>query len=365
MSPRKRNKQNKGLPPNLYTTNGGTTYVYKRPDNKKRVALGSDRKEAIQAAKQANSLLMTGTNLVAKIMDQAGTLAAFIETYTTDIIPTKDLAQATLDNYTISLNSIKDSDLGNMAIDDIGLYDITEYLNDFTPRSSNQRRERLIDLFKHAIDRGQCNRKDNPAELKIKQVYKKTRQRHTEEGLQKILDYEKIPQWLTNAINLALITLQRREDLVKIKMPALDATVIDVIQKKTLKYDTGYLRITIGPELRKVITQCRLSGTFSTFLLHKKNKVTKERREKYDDWTEIAPVQITREFKKVVDASEAYKHLTPAERPTFHELRALGIKRYKDKGTNPQQLAGHAQEQMTKNYDAGHDEIRWVEVGTD
>jgi len=365
MSPRQRNKKNKGLPPNLYTDNDGATFRYKRPDNGVWVALGGDKAKAISAAKQANSQLMSGANLVAKILDQAGTLAAFIDTYTTDIIPTKELAKATLDNYTISLNSIKDSDLGKKAIDDINLYDITEYLNDFTPRSSNQRRERLIDLFKYAIDRGQCTRTDNPAELKIKQVYKKTRKRHTEQGLATIYNHKETPQWLRNAIDLALITLQRREDLVKIKMPALDAEVIEVIQKKTKKYDTGYLRISIGPELRNVISRCRLSGTFSTLLLHKKSKITEARRKKYDDCTEISPEQITREFKKCVDASEAYKHLQPKERPTFHELRALGIKRYKDKGTDPQALAGHASEQMTKNYDADHDEIRWVEVRTD
>lgn len=363
MSPRPRNKHNKALPPNLYSDNNGTTYRYRRPDTGTWHAMGSNKAEAIAAAKQLNSHLMAGANLVAKVLDQAGSLAAFIDIYNAEIIPTKKLAQATLDNYTISLNSIKQSDMAKKAMSDINLYDITQYLSGFTPRASNLRRERLVDLFTHAIDRGIC--KENPAEAKLKQIYEKTRKRHTEEGLRHIYEHEKTPQWLKNAIDLALITLQRREDIVKIKMPGKDEQTINVIQKKTQKYDTGYLRISIGPELKKVISRCRLSGTPSPFLLHKKNRCTKVNRDKREHWTEITPEQITREFKTVTDASGAYKHLTPAERPTFHELRALGIKRYKDKGIDPQQLAGHGSEQMTKNYDAGHDEIRWVEVATD
>ena len=362
MSPRKRKKENRGLPPNLYTVNGGTTYRYKRPDTGEWEAFGSNKKLAIDAAKQLNSILMQGTDLVAQVLGKKQSLAAFIETYTDNILPTYDLAEATLENYTISLNSIKNSDIALKPLNEIDLKDITAFLADFSPRSSNQRRERLVDIFKHAIDQGLT--KENPAELKLKQIYKKTRKRHTEDGLKKILEYNKTPQWLHNAIDLALITLQRREDLVKIKMPALDAEVIEVIQKKTRKHDTGYLRITIGPELQKVISRCR-DNTASPFLLHKENRCTEARRKKYEHWTEISPEQITREFKKVVDASEAYKHLTPAERPTFHELRALGIKRYKDKDIDPQQLAGHASKQMTKNYDADHEDIRWVEVSTD
>ncbi len=48
--------------------------------------------------------------------------------------------------------------------------------------------------------------------------------------------------------------------------------------------------------------------------------------------------------------------------PTFHEIRALGIKNYQDQGIDSQHLAGHASAQMTTNYDSRHEDIRWVEV---
>jgi hypothetical protein len=71
---------------------------------------------------------------------------------------------------------------------------------------------------------------------------------------------------------------------------------------------------------------------------------------------------VYRQFKKVRDELDIFKSIPVEQRPTFHEIRALGIKLYKDAGENPQGLAGHASEVMTKNYDSGHDEIRWVKV---
>lgn len=70
---------------------------------------------------------------------------------------------------------------------------------------------------------------------------------------------------------------------------------------------------------------------------------------------------VTRQSK----TEDSIQQIPIAERPSFHEIRALGVKLYKDAGLDPQHLAGHASAKMTKNYDAGHDEIRWVEVSVD
>ena len=74
-------------------------------------------------------------------------------------------------------------------------------------------------------------------------------------------------------------------------------------------------------------------------------------------WTQIKPEMITREFKEIADS-------LGIKSTSFHEIRALGIKRYKDMNKDPQQLAGHSSAKMTKNYDSDHEEIRWVETET-
>ena len=74
------------------------------------------------------------------------------------------------------------------------------------------------------------------------------------------------------------------------------------------------------------------------------------------------PETISRVFKKVRDKTAIFKNTPMNERPTFHEIRALGIKAMKDAGENPQYLAGHSSQQMTRNYDSGHNSIRWIET---
>lgn len=68
-----------------------------------------------------------------------------------------------------------------------------------TPRTANQCRALLIDIFNHAASKGLCP--DNPAASTINRIEKKQRKRHTIEGLKAIR--EKSPAWLQNAIDLA------------------------------------------------------------------------------------------------------------------------------------------------------------------
>ncbi|CAI8799418.1 MULTISPECIES: integrase [Pseudomonas] len=67
-------------------------------------------------------------------------------------------------------------------------------------------------------------------------------------------------------------------------------------------------------------------------------------------------------------AAHAYDHVPAGERPTFHEIRALGTWLYERKKfpqESFQALTGHADEKVTKHYQEGHDEkkIEYVELG--
>ncbi|WP_345891488.1 tyrosine-type recombinase/integrase [Pseudomonas chlororaphis] len=70
------------------------------------------------------------------------------------------------------------------------------------------------------------------------------------------------------------------------------------------------------------------------------------------------------------DAAHAYDHIPAGERPTFHEIRALGAWLYEQQKF-PQEyiqaLMGHADEKMTKHYQKGHTEkeIVYLEVSAD
>jgi integrase len=215
-----------------------------------------------------------------------------------------------------------------------------------------------IDIFKAAAGRGFIEA--NPAELTLKPTSKKARKRLTLEQYGMILNAA--PDWLRHAMRLALCTLQRRGDVTMMRFDQIRDGVLYLIQEKTKKHDAGYLRIEIGPTLAAIITDCR-DDIASPYLVHRRPE-RHIKRAGCDHWTQVTPEMVSREFQSVRDALQEFQSMPENQRPTFHEIRALGIKLYKDKGEDPQALAGHSSGKMTKNYDSGHDEIRWMTVRT-
>lgn len=89
-----------------------------------------------------------------------------------------------------------------------------------------------------------------------------------------------------------------------------------------------------------------------------------------DHWTSVTPDYLTKEFSKARDAAQAYDHVPAGERPTFHEIRALGAWLYEQQEFPQayiQAFMGHADEKMTRHYQDGHDtkQIEYVEVGAE
>ena len=68
---------------------------------------------------------------------------------------------------------------------------------------------------------------------------------------------------------------------------------------------------------------------------------------------------MTKHFSKARDQSNLFNDLPSQERPTFHEIRSLGIKLYEDAGVDAQALAGHTDRKMTEQYKIGH-EVEWT-----
>lgn len=80
-------------------------------------------------------------------------------------------------------------------------------------------------------------------------------------------------------------------------------------------------------------------------------------------YTQVLPEQLTRAFGRAFEASGVCVS-TGRTRPTFHEIRSLGIALYRRAGWSEEQvqaLMGHASERMTQAYMAGH-EAPWTDV---
>ena len=190
------------------------------------------------------------------------------------------------------------------------------------------------------------------------------RQRHTVEGVQKILDAETTPPWLKRAIRLALLSLQRREDLVTWERAAVDMSrnVIRVSPGKTENYSTPiHLEIEMGADLRAVVQECLKEPIASPYLICYQPKARKrEQIEAKLHWSAVTDDYLTKEFRKARDLAKAYDHIeNPKARPTMHELRALGSWLYEQQGFSTeyvQALLGHATPEMTAYYQDGHEQ---------
>jgi integrase len=73
---------------------------------------------------------------------------------------------------------------------------------------------------------------------------------------------------------------------------------------------------------------------------------------------------------KARDAAHAYDYIEPVERPTFHEIRALGSWLYEQQEFPEeyvQALLEHSDAKMTRHYQEGHTEktIEYQTVGAD
>lgn len=350
MTPRPRKRANKALPLNLYQAKikGRAYFSYKHPITGKVHGMGTNKAEAIEAAKQLNSILIKPSDLVSSILGSE-TLDRHIDWFKAEIIPTREYSAKTLEMYETKFRQLKEG-LGNVNLEHIDVRDVSRVMESLTPRSAQQLRQVAVDLFSTAQGRGLIE--SNPAELTNKPVAKKQRKRLTKEQFD--LVHEKAPLWLQNAMDLALITLQRREDITLMKFEDVREGYLYIVQGKTKKHDTGYLKIKVGTELDKLIKRCR-DNVASPYLVHREPE--KRVRREGMHWTQIKPEMITRGFKLVSDK-------LGIKSTSFHEIRALGIKRYKDKGLEAQRLAGHSSEKMTKNYDSGHSDIRWIEAET-
>lgn len=373
---RPRKKGYKDLPINLYFDKTKKMYRYIHPDTKKPYWMGKDKIKAMDAARILNSILIKEVDLVEKVLEMGVSLKdftdnRFIAVVLKERLSENKLSKVTYNGYLRQLKHIKNK-LGQRVLSSFTVKDIADYLNDLPKINSNRHRSLLVQIFKYARAEGLID--DNPAEQTIKRSEKKKRHKLTLEGYEVIYNHEKTPKWLKNAMKLALKSLQRREDIVNFEKKHLkkETILVDenpveveffyVVQQKTEKHgESAYIKILVGPEFKEAIREC-YDDTLSPYLVHRLPKKSYASKVKKHH-TQVLPDYLTKEFARIRDLTKFFDDIPPKERPTFHEIRSLGMSEYKKKGIDPQKLAGHMTAEMTKHYLKGHD-IVWTEVAS-
>jgi len=407
MAPRKRRKDRKDWPANLHAApraDGRQYFYYLRPDLPKdhperfcKMGYVSES-EAKDAARQLNQVFAPGGPLASRIIakakgEQVDTIGDWCDKMTADVLKKRringhPLSARTLDEYGRLYRNIKADEIGKLPMEGAEQKDLADFLEKVgsTAEVFNKYRTRLIDLYANAISAGV--RVDNlPARILPADKDAKKRKRITlpgdkpgAVGIDGIDAYRAIWEMADHAtrcaMELELNALQRREEIHSWRHDWSREEVHDgqrerwvyIRISKTHKHGVAaYVRI---PEsmpvvhsefgaktLGELIRKCASDGVLCPYLVHRRPKRVKKAKDRSHPF-QLTASQISRGFAEARDAAGIYAHLPPEQRPTFHELIALGEHLRIKQGWAVQQiqrLRGHTKESTTVLYLEGHE----------
>ena len=253
------------------------------------------------------------------------------------ILDGRNLKPKTIEIKTYLIKVIRQQ-IGDNPLTQITPPDITKLIKIYTDQdkapSAKCMYHLLKDIFREAYAQGWNDR--NPAEpIKCPKVVVK-RSRMTLSEFKKILnEAEKTGNKIIHdAMTLALVTGQRRSDIAEMKKSNVKRNYLLVDQYKT----GAKVALPIKLECKKIGTSLRdiIESADNDFLVSRNNE-----KIKLDD--------ITRQFSRLRDRvfNRDYWTGTPT---TFHEIRSLAERLYREQRIDTMTLLGHKSQQMTDKY---------------
>ncbi|WP_271270521.1 tyrosine-type recombinase/integrase [Aliamphritea hakodatensis] len=380
MSPRRNDKA-----PHLKVVNkpNGRRYFYYRMPNGDLEPLKTDsEQEAIEAANALTTALRASGTLVEKVLNLADNpqpynprnppMMQVIDEYMNNMLAVKleqgKISQQTFDGKQLVVNEYNTL-LGKTPCQQVTTFDLAQHLKSRSGHVQNKHIPLLKELFRYAIAEGY--RDNNPAtELQPKVAEPRQRKRHTLEGFQKVRTFA--PEWIQRTMDIALYSLQRRSDLIAMHRDHVNRAnkSIKILQQKTRNYSNPvYIQISMGDALWNAVDSSLSSNIPCPYLVHcRPVRMSAKVRDAKPHPFAVLPDYLSKQFSKARDASGAYDHLPKRERPTLHDIRALGILMYFKAGYSLEYimaLAGHGKVTTTEHYIAGHEQIRPVAVNAD
>lgn len=347
---RPRSAGRRDLPPNLEEHSSGL-YRYRHPVTRDYHYLSRDKAASIEAAVQLNAILGRRQSLVDAVVDPRGkAFNKVLEWFRDQKLPELKLAPKTRTEKA-RMVEVLIAKADAKPIDEMTVLDCNEMLDRVTKggRARSIYRTLMVQVFAKAGAKGWTA--DNPAARTEDTEPEKERLPLTLEWFQAIR--AAAPAELQCAMELALQTLQRREDVSVMEVPRAGEP-IRLVQQKTGKA----LEIPVSGEIQGVIDRARSLNVVCPFIVRMKPK----RRARQEQaraagrrhFAQLLPEQITRGFAEARDTLDVFKRMPKTKRPSFHEIRGLGGKLYKElMGWTDQQvqaLMGHEDVGMTRDY---------------
>lgn len=366
MAPRPRNQGSKDLPPNLYRKtdrrNGVTYYTYRDPVTGRMFGLGKEKESAVREAVAANSAEVLKpaleTRMAAPKVERGKTFSEWLVDYKVDYAE-KELSIHTTRNFYSRVKRLE-VQFGHMAVREIKTMDIAAYLTGLAKEGkanmSKAMRSILRDIFAEGIAAGVCE--SNPVDATKAARTKVTRERLSLELWKAIYATTDRP-WLKHAMELALLTGQRRDDIRSMLFKHEKDGFLHIVQSKTgarLRISTAIRLEVLDVDLATVIKRCR-DQVLSQHLVHY-TKPNGRVKAGYPVTLEV----LTRQFAKERDrAAAAYGIPLSEHPPSFHEMRSLSARLHAAEGRDPQKLLGHRTAAMTDVYRDSRG-TEWIDV---
>ncbi|PLY37326.1 integrase [Pectobacterium carotovorum] len=338
------------LPRNLTYRKKYKSFYWRNPLTGKEISLGQiARRDAVSQAIEANSFIEQSFSPVALIeklkVKKELTMAEWLERYDV-IIQRRDLAANTYKTRSGQLATIQQS-LGGKILKEITTKEIAEFLEIYLQQEKLSMaagfRSVLSDIFREAIVEGRID--NNPVlSTRTPQPNVKRERLGLEQYKAIRCAAKKQALWFQLAMDLALVTGQRREDVAAIKFSDIVDDRLLVEQGKTGNKLAIPLDLTIdaiGLRLCDVIEQCRNSS--------KTDYMISVGIRKNNPNGAVELNGLTKGFVKARKASGIELDENP---PTFHEIRSLAGRLYeKERGKGfAQKLLGHKSAKMTEKY---------------
>lgn len=334
---RPRSRTHRGLPPNLYLKHG-SYYLWRDPRSGKSHGLGNDRGSAINQAIEANHHI-AGQETATLVDRLTGVAERTVGDWCDEWKKDHPKARTKL---------LKEA-LGHIVLAKLEPLQIAQWLKRWDDKL--RMRQAMLStakvVFGGAIGAGWI--KTNPATDLTTATPTTQRKRLTLGAYKKILSHA--DPVLAKTMSLALVTGQRRADVIAMRWDQVRDGYLWVIQSKSKDGDAeqaskiriplalclAALNLTLG----SAIGACRDNLVVSKYLIHHiRHQGQAKPGMKYRDKT---IEEMFREARRTANLDEP-------NAPTFHEIRSLSARLYKEQGIDVRVLLGHKTDAMAALY---------------
>ncbi|ENY2591523.1 phage integrase Arm DNA-binding domain-containing protein [Enterobacter hormaechei] len=359
MSPRPR--KNSISIPGLYARfdrrTDKTYYQYKNPVTGKFHGLGTDKAKAEKIAATANQRIAAAeADYFLKQIDEKpaanktrgislkGWVVRYEKVQRTRV-SNEELSEGRFKEKMRMANLLAER-LGNHPLRSLEVRDFSllleEWLDKGQASTALNNRVVWIDLYREAQHAGEVPPGWNPPEATRKPIPKVSRARLSIEDWKAIFRVAPEGHYIRNAMLLALVAGQRREDIVRMKFSDVWDDHLHVIQGKTgmrLALPLSLYSEAVGMTLREVIAGCR-DRIVSPYLIH--SQLQKKGQPMSKD-------NLSDYFAEARDKAgiKPPEGKTPT---TFHEQRSLSERLYRAQGIDTKTLLGHKVQATTDKY---------------